>query len=178
MTSARMKFSSLRKEVGSSIAEFGPVLFIILVVVLFPMIDFVALGLTYNCGNMLNAWQLRESAVTKATTARKDDGPIKKTIVDNWRTKGIGAFAKVDPNSISTKVNYQSAGVGNDITVEVVTKMTADPFLPVPFFVKVPGLNESVPFQYATQQLLEDPLNYDLTDTTDPTKAANLPNKE
>jgi hypothetical protein len=178
MNSSFREPSNQRRAHGSSIAEFGPVLFIILVVVLFPMIDLVALGLTYNCGNMLNAWQLRESAVTRATLARNNTGPIKKTIVDSWRTKGIGAFAKVDPASISTKVNYASAGVGNDISVEVVTKMTADPFLPVPFFVKVPGLNESVPFQYSTQQLLEDPLSYDLTDTTDPTKAANLPNKE
>lgn len=168
-----------RKTTGSSISEFGPVLFVVLLFICFPLLDLIALGLEYCCGSMLNHTQLREAAVTKATSARKDDGPIKKTCVDQWQANGIGKFTKIVGN-VTTKVNYLSTGIAGskDAVVELVTTMTVSPFLTIPFL-PLPGCGAPVTFTYRTQNLLEDPRNFDLTKDQGGTQVpATLPDNE
>lgn len=170
-----------RKTKGSSIAEFAPMLFVLLLIVLFPMIDFIAMGLGYCCANTLNAIQLREACVTRATAARDTGGPIKRTLVDNWRNTGIGAFTKPVAGSIVTRVNYYQGTSANDIICEVDTSMSIDPFLqmPIPFLGGLPGLNAPCPYRFVSQQLLEDPNNFDLMNTTqNPPVRATLPSTE
>lgn len=169
----RRRVSSIRKARGSSISEFGPVVFVLFIVIFFPLLDLLALGLTYTCGTMLNQAQLREAVLTKGSVARGANGIIKKDIVDAWKNKGIGIFTKADPASIKTKVSYLQPFAGStDVLVSVSTELTAQPFLNIPFPAAVPGLNAPVPFAYTSQQLLENPQNYDLGAIKD------LPNNE
>jgi hypothetical protein len=54
--------TKIRKNYGGQIAEFGPAIFILLVVIVFPMVDLVYLGAAWASGWYLNQIEAREVA--------------------------------------------------------------------------------------------------------------------
>lgn len=150
----------LRKNTGSSIADFAPALFVLLVVIMFPLMDLLAVAVVYNCGSVLNGSQTREAALEPFAEARDNpNGFVQKGIVDQWAQGGLGRFCKLQAPP-QTTVTYKD-GLAGDKIVVVTTNITASPFLNIgiPFLPAVPGLNAPVTFTYSSEHIVENPEN-------------------
>jgi len=159
-----MKFQRLKphrretsRQTGSTISEFAPALFILLFLCFFPLLDLLALCVSYGAGYSLNAAQVREAALLSYKEARDNpEGAVAKVIPNKWRGSGLGAFVKVS-GPILTRVTYSDAGAGK--TVVVATRMTVSPFLTIPVLPGVPGLSMPVTLTWQSERPLEDSAN-------------------
>lgn len=144
---------------GGNIAEIAPVLFVLFLLIFFPLIDLITLTLTYTAGAFLNHDQLREAALTAKSVAENPDGPIQKTLVDQWKATGIGQFASTD-KAIKTVVTYKDGVTADEHVVVVTTTVEAKPFMKLPMFDAVPGIGKDMTFEYSDERLMEDPQNF------------------
>lgn len=155
------KSNGSRNRKGSSMSEFAPSLFILLIFLTFPMFDLIGFGATYFCGYTLNSLQLREAAVTPASQALRPSGVIKKDLPERFSKTGLGAFAQVI--NVKTDVSYLAghkdprSEFAADATVSVSTEITSRPFLTIPFFTGIPGLGSPFTLKFASTRPLEDP---------------------
>lgn len=155
----KCKQDSVRSKRGSAIAEFGPALAILLLMFFFPLVDCLALGITYASCMVLNYCQLREAAFCSKAESQSVAGPVKKSIPQTWSEQGLGRFVNV-ANPVETEVTYMNVsgelvGGVQDQFVQVKTKVVATPFLTIPFFPGVPGLGAPVTLTVAGERLLE-----------------------
>ncbi len=137
-------------------SELAPALLFLLLAVFFPLLDLIALGLTYSAGATLTDLQADKAALFAATQANSDAGPVKSSVVSAWTQTGIGAFAHlVEPPA--TQISYP---ITNGVQYVVVsTSITANPFLTIPFIPGVPGLSAPMTFTFSSKRVLEDPSN-------------------
>ncbi len=158
MIAARTKDSRTSQN-GSSIAEFGPVLFILLIMIAFPLIDLLAVALFYNAGSVLNGSQVREAALEPYTQVNSTSGFVKQAIVDQWIQGGLGRFCKL-AQPVDTQVIYKT-GVAGDKIVVLTTSIVVSPLvnIGIPFLPGVPGINAPVPFSYTSEHVVENPEN-------------------
>jgi hypothetical protein len=153
-----------RNNKGSAIAETGPALLILFMFLFFPLIDVMTMGIDYVSTYTLNNVQLREAANLPKSQAASPAGPVKHNIPDQWKHSGMGAFVNVI-GAPDTTVDYKAGE--SDITgtqdryVIVTTKLTAHPFLTLPFPVPVPGMSAPMTFTIQTRRLLENPHFFD-----------------
>lgn len=153
-----------RTASGSAITEFGPAIGIILLVILFPLIDLLGMTVSYGCVWYLNHLQAREAALTLrvrngalAPASQSETNQAIATVATTWGRSGLGQFAKA--KSISQRVSLASdpsAGNAAVQTASVTTTVTVDPFLTIPFFVAVPGLNQEITFVLTSTRPVED----------------------
>ena len=153
------KNSRVRSRRGSALAELGPALSILLLMLFFPLVDALALGASYASCMVLNYCQLREAAFCSRTEAQNENGPVRAGIPDTWQKEGLGQFVNL-AEPVKTKVSYVDAGNPGspgmqDQYVQVTTTIVASPFMVVPVFPGIPGLGAPVKFQIATERLLE-----------------------
>jgi|688.fasta_scaffold543253_1 hypothetical protein len=151
--------SNRRTARGSALAEFGPTLGILLLMLFFPLVDILALGADYASCMVLNYCQLREAALCSKQDAQSASGPVINGLPVTWAKEGLGRFVNL-ADSVDTTVNYESTNTIMNSTlkdeyVQVTTKVTANPFLTIPLFPGVPGLGAPVTFQLSTERLLE-----------------------
>lgn len=151
--------SRTRSRKGSTIAEAGPALFLLIIMLFYPMLNIIGLGLAYYSGFMLNTWQTREAALINANEAQDPSGAICHTLPEHWRTNGLGTFANIK-EGIDTQVSYEDgtpdAVLKADKIVRVTTTVKYNPWFTVPFF-KVPGLGEAFPITFSNTRHVEDP---------------------
>ncbi len=150
-----------RRSTGSSIAEFGPALWLLLICIFFPLLDLMSMLVSYGCCMVLNNIQVHEASLTKWTDAMSSTGPIIKALPDQWKAAGFGQYVKMvgDPQ---TTVSYRQGQTGSDqITDKIVivqTTVTCSPFLPIPIpAVNVPGLNGPMTFNIVAERPVENP---------------------
>ena len=166
MASTRVKTTTVKSGrcvAGTSIAELGPVLFVLFVMILFPLIDLMAIGVTYSSGCVLNSLQVREAALLTASIVQDPTGPVKQRIPDNWVTSGLGRFASLESSPLTT-ISYRD-GVADangimDRFVVVTTALKVRPFLAIPFFPGVPGLGATVAFTITSERVVENPAQF------------------
>src|SRR5215475_5895193 len=89
-----------RSKNGSTIAEFGPALSLLLITFSFPLINLMSLAVTAGSGFTLNHLQAQQAAYSKYSEAQAKVDAVKA----NWKQMGLGAFCNLasDP---TTKVN-------------------------------------------------------------------------
>ncbi len=154
--------SSSRAQTGNTIAETGPALFILVIMLFFPLLDLCAMGMSYCSCYSLNDLQIREAANLPKSEADQAGGAVRKSIPEQWKSQGIGRFVGVvgDPQ---TKIEYIAGETdGNGITdryVVVTTTLQTRPFLTIPFFVGMPGLSSPATYSITQRRLLENPNN-------------------
>lgn len=140
--------------------EFPIVMTLFLLLLAFPALDLLFLGMAYNSGSVLNDEQVRQAALISHTAATSPLGKVKQTIPNNWRQSGLGRFANVN-GAINTELTYRNGSTDANGLVEkivrVVTSFDVNPFLVIPFPVQVPGLNAPVAFRFASERQMEDP---------------------
>lgn len=148
-----------RSSFGGTIAETGPALFILLLMLFFPLLDLVAMGASYMSCVTLNDLQLREASLLPKAEAQSDTGAVKKKIPDDWKSKGIGAFVGLE-KPVETTVDYVTGTKDKherqDMLVRVTTNVRCRPFLTIPFFPGIPGLGAPMDFRIQTERLVEN----------------------
>lgn len=146
---------------GSAIAEMGPALFVLLLLIFFPLLDLVGMTVSYSACVYLNFMQTKEASVVPKAEASSPNGQVQKGVVDAWLHTGFGQFAKIKGNP-ETEVSYRDgAQDGNtkvtDKIVRVVTRVSCEPFLIIPFTPGVPGLSAPMDFTISSEALMENP---------------------
>ena len=153
----------MRRSKGSAITEFGPSLFILLVVIFVPLLALFYIAVGYGFAYFLHNLEIREVATnppnitagTQALTRADTD------FVNN--SCGIAQFLGINSGNYTAKVTHPGfgassyaappAGVGNITpgTVTLTTNVSIRPWLDVPFLAGLPGVGA--------------PLNLSFTDT-------------
>lgn len=157
MTKSRT--TRVRNNRGTALAEFGPMLGILLLMLFFPLVDMLALGADYASCMVLNYCQLREAALCSKEDALNPGGAVIHGLPSSWTQEGLGRFVNI-ADHIETTVTYEQTksatnSMFKDEYVQVTTKVSANPFLVIPVFPGVPGLGAPVRFQIQTERLLE-----------------------
>ncbi len=137
---------------GSAISETAPALFILLIMILFPLIDLMYMGLAYSIVWYLNHLEVRELAVREpAETAQV------LTEVDNqFLGVGMAKFIGIQPGEIKHPLPNQAVRAGNPETVTCTTTAVVRPFLSLPFIMPVAGINQPVVFTVTSNRLQEE----------------------
>jgi hypothetical protein len=146
---------SHRQSAGSSIAEFGPALGILLLSIFFPLLDLVMLGFSYCQCMTLNSLQSQKAAEMSQVQASSPTGPIFQGLPSAWQQTGMGAFVKLT-DAPTTTVIYQNAD-SQDKFVIVSTSFSVQPFLNIPLIPGVPGLSAPTAFTISSKRVVEDP---------------------
>lgn len=145
---------------GSAMAELPLAMMVLLILLFFPSLDLLFLGIVYNAGSTLNDLQLRQASMSRYQAAQSPTGPVKHLIPEAWKSSGIGKFAKLD-GEIDTAVSYSNGIVDEnglqEKYVRVTTKMSVNPFLKIPLPVGVPGLNAPAGLTFSAERPMEDP---------------------
>jgi hypothetical protein len=141
----------------------GPALFILLMMIFFPMLDLMGMAASYCSGMYLNVMQVKEAAVCQASDSLSTTGQVQKGVVDNWLQNGVGRFVKTT-TPIHTNVIYTAGQTDpqtkiTDQFVTVTTTFSCQPFLTIPFWIPVPGLSAPMTFTYSSQAQMENPDN-------------------
>jgi hypothetical protein len=141
-----------RRTNGTAITETGPALFLLFIVILFPLIDPLYMGVAFAIVWYLNHLEVRELSVrvpTETVTAL--------TNVDQLFTStGFGSFIGLTMPRISHPLPGSATYSGTPTTVTCMTVATVDPFLTIPFFTGIPGMNEACTFQVTSTRLQEE----------------------
>lgn len=140
---------------GSSIAEFGPALYVLLLCLFFPLLDMVVLGLQYCACAQLVSLQAQKASEIPKKDATSATGPVRGQLPDAWCATGVGKFVRT-VNRPQTEILYNSVDKREQY-VSVNTKFEVPPFLLIPICPGIPGLGAPSTFTISTQRLLEDP---------------------
>lgn len=132
-----------RRKRGSAITEFGPALFLFVVIIFFPMLDLLGLAAAYCAGWYCNFMACRELAVRK----QSDEQQVYTEVNDNLFSSGIVPFIGVKTQAdMAHSAVYQPASNGMQPMVTCTSNIKATPFISIPWFGSVPGLNAPMPF--------------------------------
>lgn len=138
---------------GSSISEFGPAMFVFLIAIFFPMIDLLGLAMGYGICWYINykiSNQVARSRQAQATT-------IADEVVGSVMRTGFASFLKLQQGDIKVAAPVFDNNAAPP-TVQVTTEVTTKPFLSIPFWKAVPGLNAPVTFSISSQLTRESTL--------------------
>ncbi len=146
-----MKFYRNRKG-GSGTVELAPALVVIFIVILIPMLDLLYLGLAYASGWYCNHLVVREVACREPANATV----AADSATQAWAGTGLAKFIGASAASVVNNPSFKNDASGNPISVTVSTVVTVQPFLPIPFFMQVQGLNQPVKFGYSAERPQEE----------------------
>lgn len=153
-----------RNSHAATLAEFGPALFILLLVFFFPVLDLVSICFAYGVVKVLNNNQVHEASLIPAEKAQDPNGLVKKGIPAQWHDSGLGKFVNVAGRPV-TEITYRDGLSGGEASstgkfVMVKTTVVCNPAVFVPFpILKVPALNSPVPLTVSSERPMEDPEN-------------------
>jgi hypothetical protein len=149
-----MKFYRNKKG-GSGTVELAPALLVIFVVILIPMLDLLYLGLAYAAGWYCNHLVVREVACRNPIT---DSVIAAQSATDAWAGTGLAKFigATTATNVIVFNPVNPPTPAAPPVSVTVTTTVVVKPFLPIPFFMNVEGLNVPVSFTYSAERPQEE----------------------
>lgn len=143
-----------RRNRGSSISEFGPALFIFFLIIFFPLIDILSMTALYGTCWYINFVITNQAARSRASQAQQIADDQKAAIMQT----GLAAFLKVQAGDVTTAITFPPAAAGEQPTVVCTTTLTGQPFVTVPFFIDVPGLNKPLTFVVSSEQTRESTL--------------------
>jgi len=160
MKANQIRSARRRRNSGSSLAEFGPALFVLLVFMFFPLVDMISLGVSYGLCLVLNYNQVHEASLLPFADATNASGTVMKAIPDQWKS-GMGKFVKMtgDPQTV---VSYRAGETGTDnVTdrlVDVQTTVICNPWLQIPLpLLQIPGINAPMTFAVTGERPMENP---------------------
>ncbi len=145
----KLNTKSKRQNGGSAITETAPAIFILFIMILFPLIDLMYMAFAYSIVWYLNHLEVRELAVREpAETAQA------LTEIDTqFLGVGMAKFVGLVPGQIQHPKIVRS---GNPETVSLTTQARVMPFLSLPFIMPVAGINQPVVFTVTSNRLQEE----------------------
>jgi hypothetical protein len=158
----------MRKSRGSAIAELGPSLLILLVLILIPVLDLLYIGSAYGFAWFVQnteirelstntPWQLDGGVAATQALARADSDVLTNSF-------GFAAFLGINQSNFSTRVTHPNFGANTFIPpttteagqVILTTNVLIRPWLRVPFLASVPGIGTDMPFSFTTTKPQEE----------------------
>lgn len=130
---------------GSAITEFGPALFVFLIMIFFPLMDVIGIGAVYCCGWYCNFMVTRELAVRR----QSDAGAVATEVNTQFMNSGLANFVGIRTvaDLVHTPVyNPANTVTGQPAEVVCTSRVTAQPFLTIPFLPSIPGLSAPMTF--------------------------------
>ncbi|CAN5572483.1 hypothetical protein BH10CYA1_BH10CYA1_21590 [soil metagenome] len=152
-----MKFYRNKKG-GSGTVELAPALIVIFIVVLIPMLDLLYLGLAYAAGWYCNHLVVREVACRDPNGGSPNAAAAAATSA--WAGTGLAKFIGAGTGQVTNTIKFLPPGTPSPglppASCFVSTQVTVKPFLPIPFFMQVEGLNKAVIFGYGAERPQEE----------------------
>jgi hypothetical protein len=146
----RSRLTKSRNTEGSAIAETAPALFLLFLVILFPLIDLLYMGLAFGLVWYLNHLEVRELAVRIPAESTQ----VLTDIDTLYTSTGFGKFIGLTVPRIQHPGGATYGG--NPLTVTCTTVATINPFLNIPFVIPVSGLNQPATFTVTSSRLQEE----------------------
>lgn len=141
---------------GSAITEFGPALFVFVIIIFFPMLNLLGLAASYCCGWYSNFMYTRELAVRRSNEWPQVKGEIEAQFAPGGAAPGIAAFVTNGAGGGSiTQIGpptYTPSNAGQPATVIATTRVNAVPFISVPWIGNVPGLTSAAIFNITSER--------------------------
>lgn len=150
-----MRLLKSRARNGSAITETGPALFVLLILIFFPLVDLMGIAANYCFAFLLHNAELREVALRHPRqpdanqAIQRVDTEFLNTTFANFLKLGPGDVTHVGPSFVANPD-------GQTMTVQLTTRITAEPFLRIPFFGAIPGINADLPFSFSTTRQQEE----------------------
>ena len=149
-----------RNSKGSSTAEFGPALIVLLIFFFFPLVDLLSVCLSYGLCTVLNTNQLHEASLEPWQDAADPNGLVMKTIPNQW-SNGMGHFVKAS-GPPQTVITYRDGDKNSqdqvDKVIRLATSVQCNPSIPLPLpIVNVPGLNGPFNITITAERTMENP---------------------
>lgn len=138
-------------------------MFVLLLLIFFPVLDLISVCFSYGVVRLLNYNQTHEASLLPSDKANDPNGPVKKDIPDTWRKTGLAKFVKVAGHP-TTSISYRNGQANDNSTTEKIvivnTTVDCDPFifLPIPIG-KIPGINASMKLSATSERPMENPDN-------------------
>lgn len=146
--------SKYRSGRGSAITETGPALFLLLIIIFFPMLDLLEMGAGYVFASIFHDYVTREIAIRKPEPGG-NQAAITKTTTE-FKASGFYSFLKMQDGDLKIDQVKYLPDVSNPQQVEVTTTVRVRPFISIPFFTGVPGMGAPVDFKHSSQRPQEE----------------------
>jgi len=154
----------LARGKGSTIAELPPALILLLIVMFFPMINLLWLGVGYGAGMYLNMIEAREIVCHPPIEANGPSGNFvtpNYTVIQSQNWNGYMGVAEVPPSpqvaqfpSAINPVLVGQSTVKTTVTIKPFLKMLY--FAKLPFLSKIPGLGKPLTCIYYSTVVQEE----------------------
>ena len=147
-----------RNKRGQVISETGPALFVLFVMILFPLLDLLYMGLAFGIVWYLNYLEVRELAVR----IPEETAQVIQEVDGNYVTTGLGRFVGLSTASITHPITGQASRdpvappPEEPQYVTCTTQAQVNPFLNLPFVIPVAGINAPVVFTVTSTRLQEE----------------------
>ena len=150
--SAKTRNFNFRPARGSALSETGPAIFILFIMIFFPLVDLIYMGVAYAIVFYLNHLEVRELAIRIPT----ETAQVLQEIDSSFVNRGFGKFVGLSLARISHPLPGQATRTGDPPTVTCTTVATVDPFLNLPFIMPVSGINSPATFTVSSSRLQEE----------------------
>jgi hypothetical protein len=147
---------------GSAIAETGPALLLLLILIVFPVIDLLYMGCSFGFAWFLHNTEIRELSVRAPDVSQAQ---IILAKVDNdfmTNSFGMAGFMGINSANQAQKILHANpsytppSATAPNGQVSLATSVVIRPWLYIPFFMKVPGLNTDLTFSFASVKPQEE----------------------
>lgn len=164
-----MKNSLPSRKSSGSIAEFGPALYLLLIVLFFPMLDMVGIVLSYADCQYLHFTLVRQACLENILSMNSatppqlqvsyafvtDPNGAFRNLIVSWYN-GIGHYATKNLNDITVSANVDlSQGTSKVKYVTITTTVICNPLVPIPFPYALPGFNAPETFTLTGSSVIE-----------------------
>lgn len=152
---------SQRRRRGSAITETGPALFLLFIIIFFPMIDLLELAVGYIMSGIYHDYMLRELSLSAPPGATTDPAIQTQTaaiqkINTDFQNSTFFNFLKMTPGDLQVSNIQYLPNPSNANIVQCTTTCRIQPFISIPWWTNVPGLNAPFPFIITSQRPQEE----------------------
>ena len=146
----------IRANRGGAIAETGPAIFLLVVIIFFPMLDLMEMAAGYVFSSIFHDYMIREMAIRTPEADGVGNAAAKTKILEEFKKSGFFSFLKMQNNDLIVDSVRYLPSMANPTQVQVSTTVRVRPFIIIPFFDSVPGLGAPVEFKLSSQKPQEE----------------------
>jgi hypothetical protein len=146
-------------------------MYLLIMIFFFPFLDLIGTAAEYADCLYLNSVVLRQASLEKLVFMDNTKNPPAlsvdlscstnangslNTVINSWMNSGLGAFASSGTPPVQSITVDLTEGTRNTRYVHMTLDVECKPFLNVPFFMRVPGLNAPITFEFHSRSVIEN----------------------
>jgi hypothetical protein len=148
------------RRLGSAITETGPALFLLLILIFFPLTDVCYMLAGYMFAYFLHNTEARECSVRKPDNNQAANY-IQIADDDFYNhAGGMAAFLRLTGSNRFTKISHNgpvyTAGAAGPGTMSLTTRVLISPWFYLPLCAGIPGLGADMPVSFTTNKPQEE----------------------